>query len=33
MAMAMRAKRSAAVDWAQGEFDRLRAWCADQVGK
>ena len=31
--IAMRAKRSAAVDWAQGDFDRLKAFCAGQVGK
>ena len=31
--IAMRAKRSAAVGWAQGDFDRLKAFCADPSGK
>jgi hypothetical protein len=31
--MAMRAKRSAAVSWAQSDFDRLRSYCSDRPGK
>jgi hypothetical protein len=31
--IAMRAMRSRAVGWAQGDFDRLKSFCADQTGK
>ena len=31
--IAMRAKRSAAVGWAQGDFDRLKSFCADQLSR
>jgi hypothetical protein len=31
--IAMRAERAAAVDWAQGDFDRLKSFCANQPGK
>ena len=31
--LGMRAKRAAAVGWAQGDFDRLKAFCAGQAAK